>query len=448
MFESGLLKLCSFIDREIDFLAFISDVFLKSLLIILLVRYLIGSVKGLTPNNRHLVWLSGFLCLAVVPFLPGVFESLFAGTMLAPSTQVMTFSVPASALQPQMLDSAHGFDWPYAVGAIYVLVSSFLLLRLLISISRVTRICNSTEYLHGGESIKLLNSLRSRLSISRVVSLGLSESIHSPYSSGLRAPKIVLPITALDWDRSTLESVLIHELSHIKRFDWLTTVICYVMASINWFNPMAWYVLKKMKGEAEYSCDNAVLQSGKSRFALAEDLLKVARGSMNHQRLELSAQFMVDDEISWRIENLLEARTPSGRQRPGFLPALLLITSIVLTACGSTKVITVQKSDFIKKSRLIYSEQPRYPLSALEQNNPGWVLLSFTVDKYGSVESNSIEVDFSQPEGVFDAASISALQKFRFEARKVNNKAMQSLSMRYMFRFRKPENIVLASKHE
>lgn len=445
MFTTGLLRLCSFIDQELSFLVFVSDVFLKSLLIILLLTYVTGSIKTLTSSNRHLLWLSGFSCLVLAPFLPALFESVFPGTVLASSLKVMTLTVPAAYGEARISSIAQGVDWQNFFLLVYLLILIFLLVRLLASISRVACIGNSSEYLRSGESFELLQSLRAKLSISRKVNLGLSESIHSPVSSGMVAPLILLPITALDWDKSTIESVLIHELSHIKRFDWLIMIICYVLASINWFNPLAWYALKKMKSEAEYCCDSAVLESGKSHFALAEDLVKVARGFMSYHRVELSAQSMIDDEISSRIDNILQEHKPGKKPGSGFLLALLLSTSTIVTACGSASLIAVRNGDVIERSQLLYSEQPRYPLSALEENIPGWVLLGFTVNEYGMVESNSIEVEFSQPVGIFDAASISALQNFRFEARKVNDEATQSLGMRYMFRFRQPENMAVAN---
>lgn len=447
MFATGLLELFSFIDQEIVFLVFLSDTFLKSLLIILLLRYLSSSIKVLTPGNKHLMWLSGFLCLTLLPFLPALFESVFTGTALGTSLKVMTVTVSTYSGSTQLLGGAQAVDWSHVFLLIYFLILSFLLLRLLASMARVAQLCDSTEYLYSGDAHALLKDLCAQLSINRTVSLGLSESIHSPHSSGLIAPKILLPIAALNWDRSTLESVLIHELTHINRFDWLTMIACYVLASINWFNPLVWYAMKKMKAEAEYDCDSAVLESGKLRTALAEDLLKVARDSRRYHRVELAAQGMIDDEIASRVENILHECNTSRKHSAVFLLGLLLATATILTACGSTSVVAFQMGDVIERSQLLYSEQPRYPLEAVDENVPGWVLLGFTVSEFGRVEPDSIEVEFSQPEGVFDAASISALQNFRFEARKVNDQARQSLGMRYMFRFRQPKELALANLH-
>lgn len=447
MFATGLLELFSFLDQEIVFLVFLSDTFLKSLLIILLLRYLSRSIKPLTPGNKHLMWLSGFLCLTLLPILPALFESVFTGTAFGSSLKVITVTVSAYSGNTALFDGAQTVDWSHLFLLIYFLILSFLLLRLLASMTRVAQLCDSTEYLYSGDAHKLLKGLCVQLSISRTVSLGLSESIHSPHSSGLIAPKILLPVAALNWDKSTLESVLTHELTHISRFDWLTMIACYVLASINWFNPLVWYAMKRMKMEAEYDCDSAVLESGKLPTALAEDMLKVARDSRRYHRVELAAQGMIDDEIASRLEYILCERNTDRKPTAVFLLALLLATASILTACGSTSVIASRKSDVIEPSQLLYSEQPRYPLEAVEGNVPGWVLLGFTVSEFGKVEPNSIEVEFSQPAGVFDAAAISALQGFRFEARTVNDIAARSLGMRTMFRFRPPKDLALASLH-
>ena len=198
MLTTGLLSLCSFIDQELSFLVYIGDVFLKSLLIILLLSYVSKSMENLASSNKHLMWLSGFSCLVLIPFLPVLFESVFAETILASSLKIMTLTVPVAYGEAQVTSIAQGFDWQNFFLLAYLLILLFLLLRLLVSISRVACIGNSSEYLRCGESFELLQSLRGKLSISRKVNLGLSESIHSPVSSGLAAPIILLPITALD----------------------------------------------------------------------------------------------------------------------------------------------------------------------------------------------------------------------------------------------------------
>jgi hypothetical protein len=55
-------------------------------------------------------------------------------------------------------------------------------------------------------------------------------------SWGLFAPEIILPEHAESWDIEKVRNVLIHELSHIQRLDWLTMLIVRFTRAIYWFN--------------------------------------------------------------------------------------------------------------------------------------------------------------------------------------------------------------------
>ena len=223
-------------------------------------------------------------------------------------------------------------------------------------------------------------------------------------------------------------------------------MICYVLVSINWFNPLAWYALKKMNREAEDSCDTAVLTSGKSNVVFAEELLNVARITENYRKREIFVQSMAsDDEIASRIESLLAGQTQARKSQPWFSPIILLFTLSILTASGNANVISIrdgsymQESNFVEQSKLLYSKRPMYPSSALEKNIRGRVLLNFKVDRYGDVDLDTVRIEFAQPEGIFEAASIDVLKDFKFAARKINGEATQSLSLRYMFRYSLPK---------
>jgi len=56
---------------------------------------------------------------------------------------------------------------------------------------------------------------------------------------------------------------------------------------------------------------------------------------------------------------------------------------------------------------------PQYPRSAQRRNTSGWVDVSFTVSRDGSV--HSIEVIESTPGTIFNDAAIKAISQWRFE---------------------------------
>ncbi|MEQ1824951.1 MAG: M56 family metallopeptidase [Pirellula sp.] len=89
-------------------------------------------------------------------------------------------------------------------------------------------------------------------------------------------PRLFLPIDAIQWSEARLESVVVHELSHVRRKDPMWLVIALVARAIHWFNPMAWYAVSRLKFECEVACDDDVLTFGIDASEYANCLLSLS----------------------------------------------------------------------------------------------------------------------------------------------------------------------------
>ena len=54
----------------------------------------------------------------------------------------------------------------------------------------------------------------------RRVEILLHESLPGPMTCGVLNPVIILPADAQSWDKQDLDRALIHELEHVRRYDW------------------------------------------------------------------------------------------------------------------------------------------------------------------------------------------------------------------------------------
>jgi beta-lactamase regulating signal transducer with metallopeptidase domain len=57
------------------------------------------------------------------------------------------------------------------------------------------------------------------------------------------------------------EYVLMHEREHIRRFDYFLKLAAFIIASVHWFNPLAWIAFLLMTKDMEMSCDEAVIRN-------------------------------------------------------------------------------------------------------------------------------------------------------------------------------------------
>lgn len=135
-----------------------------------------------------------------------------------------------------------------------------------------------------------IQRIASQIGIGKKVKLYISEIVTSPLTVGYLKPVILLPVAALNnLSTQQMEAVLLHELSHIRRYDYLVNLMVSVIHTILYFNPFVRLFLKNIEAERENCCDELVLQFGYDRVGYASALLLLEKASSRHQVLTLAA---------------------------------------------------------------------------------------------------------------------------------------------------------------
>ncbi|MBC8874242.1 MAG: M56 family metallopeptidase, partial [Planctomycetes bacterium] len=97
-----------------------------------------------------------------------------------------------------------------------------------------------------------------------------------PVVWGIIRFRLLLPAAAGEWSAQQLNSVLLHELAHIKRRDTIAQLLAQIACALHWFNPLVWFAAWRLRVERERACDDLVLARGVQASAYAEHLLNVA----------------------------------------------------------------------------------------------------------------------------------------------------------------------------
>jgi protein TonB len=108
------------------------------------------------------------------------------------------------------------------------------------------------------------------------------------------------------------------------------------------------------------------------------------------------------------------------------LPALVLaVLSVGMAPASAEPAVTSAPKPItaISAPKPITRANPAYPRAALRRGVEGSVLLEFSVDGSGNVVSP--RVIESTPRGVFDAAALEALSKWKYEALGTPTSALQ-----------------------
>jgi len=165
------------------------------------------------------------------------------------------------------------------------------------------------------------------MGIARDVKIWLSEWVTSPVTIGYLKPIILIPVAAVNnLTPHQLEAVILHELSHIYRYDYFLNLILSFIKTILYFNPFVKLLVKSIEKEREHSCDEMVLQFQYKPGEYASALLRLEQNK--HRQMVMAAAGKNHDLLN-RIESIL------GMRNKGWNPVRQL-SIVFLTMMGIT----------------------------------------------------------------------------------------------------------------
>lgn len=119
-----------------------------------------------------------------------------------------------------------------------------------------------------------LTLLIEQLGMRRPVSLLESALVRSPVVVGALKPMILVPLGMLAFlSAEQVESILLHELAHIRRRDYLFNLVQHVVDTLFFFNPALIWVSSLIRAERENCCDDVAIRQTNSRRRLIEALV-------------------------------------------------------------------------------------------------------------------------------------------------------------------------------
>jgi hypothetical protein len=131
--------------------------------------------------------------------------------------------------------------------------------------------------IHDPQWIQVLDRLSRELGLARSPRLAVSLRAKDAFSLGLFRPLIVLPAAWLmQLSPATLESVLAHELAHIRRFDAWANLFQRVLESWLFYHPAVWWLSRQMELEREKCCDLRAVSLTGDRLQYVKTLAGIA----------------------------------------------------------------------------------------------------------------------------------------------------------------------------
>lgn len=259
--------------------------------------------------------------------------------------------------------------WPLALMAVWLIASTLMFGRL--AHSYYALLVMRRSMLPGEETQqRRVEQLTAQFGIRRFVLLFTSTKVTMPMTVGAVKPVIVLPPNvAGELSASEFDSVVAHELAHIKRWDYLTNLLQRFTQAFLFFHPAVWFIGRQLMIERELACDDwAVKMCEPRRYASC--LTRLVEMLGDSRPLAAAAGILFGKHvISRRVEMILnrERNATTAVSKPAVAYAIGMAALLVAACSLLSPVVAVPLGQQKAKQQ---KKETKTPAPAVAQTAP------------------------------------------------------------------------------
>jgi len=228
----------------------------------------------------------------------------------------------------------------------------------------------------------------------------------------------------------TQTAVLMHELVHIERRDWLWTVAEEVVRSALWFHPAIRWVISRIQLAREQVVDREVVKRTGGREAYLRALVEITKARVA-PALSAAPAFLRKRHLKARVQTLLEDVSMTKFRMMVSLGGmtLLLIAAGLVAVSHFPLSAAPQESEKVERvgngtsaPRLVARAEPTYTQEARDADVEGTVVLKLEVWPDG--KAHNVEVIRGLGYGL-DEEATKTVQLWEFEPGIKDGKAVR-----------------------
>jgi beta-lactamase regulating signal transducer with metallopeptidase domain len=346
--------------------------FWQMALIWLAYQVLFGTHRKVSPLVRHhaavaamFIGTAWFIATFIEQY--HIYVSIERYLALVPETSAQasplaaaTMSVNALYLALKTFAAGH-IAW---LSAIYLCMLALMCWKLLQGYLQVHTLRSEGLFPAGPYLQQQVAQLAGKLSVPFPVRVHLSQLVDVPATLGVLKPVILLPAACVtQLSPAQLESILLHELAHIRRMDYLVNIAVGLMETLLLHNPFAWWFARSIRREREWCCDDIVLSQRQDAIEYAAALLSLEQ----QRRLPAMAMAMASNgqqgQLLQRIRRITSSPATKIAQPHRLMAVGLMILLMMLMAWTRPGQLQAGSYDAIagkrEISRVILAQAPQ-----------------------------------------------------------------------------------------
>lgn len=329
-------------------------------LIIRIAQHFISADRAIVRYRMGLTAMVVLLVGSAAIFLHyfQVYEALAALAIIPETTEAtVTTIMEFDALGTPEAPAAAGFTMEYFIQQMESYFPFLVVAWLVGALLMGMRLAGSWMYLNnlGKKGIQtptdewnlLFRDLCTKMGIQRPVRFFISDQVQEPITLRHLKPIVLFPIglvTQLTIEQ--VEVVLLHELAHIKRWDYLVNWLQSLLELLFFYHPAVWWLSGQVRTAREHCCDDLVLQAGNQQKMLyAQTLTQVSAYSLNSKsKLAMSLSGKNNNSFTFRVKRLFGQVDQRFDWQKSMISGLLVLF-VALVALFNTSSLFAEENE-------------------------------------------------------------------------------------------------------
>jgi TonB family protein len=322
------------------------------------------------PQVRYALSALAMLTNLILPIIT------FAIIYQAESTVVSSLAITEFIQELKQPDALFNFNelaallpslLPYI--AIFWIASIFLLAgKLLFEIYNVNNLPQHNTVAPSEKLQARFNELANQINLTIKPRLLISLKVDVPMAIGWLKPVVLLPASMLSGlSTPQLEMLLLHELAHIRRHDYLVNFFQSLVEILLFFHPSVHWVSKQMRNEREYCSDDIAVQHCGDAVAYAHTLADTASlctKAHHHHTIPNMAMAASGGDLKQRVIRLVDHHCAPKNNISKWFASATIVLSVIVLSSKQLLIMPLLDIDFNEKTS-------QYPGNTAErqQNN-------------------------------------------------------------------------------
>ncbi|WP_423145993.1 M56 family metallopeptidase [Rubrolithibacter danxiaensis] len=315
---------------------------MQTLVILGFIKFLFKVISSLSANTKYWILYSS-LTLSFGLFVLSLASLYYSKTDIISNSVNISYSVSSNS--KSLLENLLLWQQQNArlIAVLYFVGMAFQISRFTSGWLDILQIKRNEILFEDEDWLKRVKRLREKAKVFKEITLYVSRNIAVPFTVGFLKPAIIVPVAMLNrLSVGQVEAILLHELAHIKRNDYLFNIFQRLMETALFFNPCVWLISKEIERQREYCCDESVLINTEDAVSYAKALL-ILEENRNDNVFAMAAKGADKYPLLTRIKRLTIMNKLKTSPTHGFI-ALAAIVSVGISLAWAIPTLKEKKT--------------------------------------------------------------------------------------------------------